>query len=156
MHTNHTALVTATLDFLGLEELTAMAEVDLAASLDSRLFKVATAKAFMGNYLNRVDRGVFFTFYDDQDFRCIEKNTINVLASHSYPFLVQAYQAYQTLFQAFSAHSSFLAAQPDFCSMLEQMFLEPDLPMPKFKRESIGMFCETGIQEHVCLIRFPP
>lgn len=55
---------------------------------------VAVAKAFLKKYLNRVDRSVFFVFYEDVDFRNIEKNTINILASQHAHLLRPAYLAY--------------------------------------------------------------
>lgn len=58
-----------------------MAEIGLATILNSKLFKVAIVKAIMGKYLNKVDRSMFFLFYEDKDFLSIEKNTINSLAN---------------------------------------------------------------------------
>ena len=133
-----------------------MAEVGLSSRSESVLFRVAIGKAFTAQYLNRVDRSVFFMFYEDQDFRFIEQNTLHRIVTTSYDFLNQAYRNYQSLFRPFRLLTPFLEAQQDFVTLMEQLFLEPDLPLPKFKRESVGMFCETSIQEHICLMRFPP
>jgi CRISPR/Cas system-associated endoribonuclease Cas2 len=58
---------------------------------------VAVAKAFLKKYLNRVDRSVFFVFYEDLDFRHIEQNTINILASQHSHLLRPAYLAYRDI-----------------------------------------------------------
>ena len=64
-----------------------MADIALTANSNSKLFRVAIVKAIMGKYLNKVDRSVFFLFYEDQDFLSIEKNTINSLANQDLAFL---------------------------------------------------------------------
>lgn len=51
----------------------------------------------MSKYINRVDRSLFFLFYDEPDFQSIEKSTINVLAIRQYPFLEKSYHQYQDI-----------------------------------------------------------
>ena len=63
--TSQTGVISSVLDFMQLEELSDMADIALATNLNSKLFKMAIAKAFLGKYLNRVDRGVFFMCYED-------------------------------------------------------------------------------------------
>jgi hypothetical protein len=114
--------------------VSALGEVGLRCGVETALFRVALARAFMGKYLNRVDRTVFFIFYEDVDFRSIEKHTSNILASRHSALMIQGYNSYKQLFKAFYTHSQYLNNQEEFLNLLEQLFLEPDLPMPKLKR----------------------
>ena len=41
----------------------------------------------MQKYVNRVDRGMFFYFYDDAEFQEIEKRTTTLLATTNHQFL---------------------------------------------------------------------
>ena len=100
-----------------------MAEIGLVASSNSKLFKIAIVKAIMGKYLNKVDRSVFFLFYEDKDFLAIEKNTINSLANQDLGFLRQTYYGYHRLLEAFRDSTSFLNTQSQFQSLVESLFL---------------------------------
>ena len=92
--TSQLAIINTTLSFLDLDDLTNMTEIAMEHHLNSNLFRVAIVKALMGKYLNKVDRSVFFLFYEDQDFLSIEKNTINTLAQQTTSFLGKIYQGY--------------------------------------------------------------
>lgn len=63
---------------------------------------------FMSSYLNRVDRSIFFLFYEEPDFQHIEKHTINALAYNNFQFLEKSYHSFQAVLQQFSAHTSYL------------------------------------------------
>lgn len=139
--TNTLTIIEGVLDFLDLEEIISIGELVLSCGVKTKFFMVALARAFMGKYLNRVDRSVFFVFYEDVDFHNIEKRTSNLLASSQSSLLAHEYFSYSEIFKAFDTYSSFLEGREDFLTILEQLYLEPDLPMPKLKRETIGMFC---------------
>lgn len=102
--TTQLPIISCTLEFLDEDELVTLAELAICYKLTSQFFMVAVAKAFMKKYLNKVDRGIFFVFYEDLDFRNIEKNTINILASQHSHLLTPAYLNYKNILQAFAVN----------------------------------------------------
>lgn len=80
-------MITTFLNFLDPEELAVVAEVGLAGHRTQKFYRIAVAKMFMSCYLNRVDRSIFFLFYENPEFQNIEKITINALANNHYEFL---------------------------------------------------------------------
>lgn len=115
---NALRIIEGVLDFLDLDEMTAMGELALRCGGRNKLFEVALAKSFMGKYLNRVDRSVFFVFYEDVDFHKIEKRTSHLLASSKPSLFAHHYLSYQNIFQAFNINSQFLEGQDDFLAIL--------------------------------------
>jgi hypothetical protein len=57
-------IINLTLSFLGEEELQVIGEMGVRGC-SGLFFRVAMGRLLLARYLNRVDRGVFFVFYED-------------------------------------------------------------------------------------------
>lgn len=108
----------------------------LRSGREDPLFRIATARVFLQKYVNRVDRGMFFYFYDEEEFRSIEQRTTTLLATNNYHFLYEAHAQFQQLLGRLREE-----AGAEVSEGLEQAFLEPELPLPTMARETIGMYC---------------
>ncbi len=101
-------MITTFLNFLDPEELSAIAEVGLVGKKTEKFYRIAIAKMFTSCYLNKVDRSIFFLFYEEPEFQNIEKTTINALACNHFEFLEKSCYSFRTILQEWTIRTSFL------------------------------------------------
>lgn len=77
-------IITTFMSFLDSNELQEIVDAALKANRSETFFRVAVAKHFVSSYLNRVDRSIFFLFYEETEFQAIERQSINTMAINNY------------------------------------------------------------------------
>ena len=76
-----------------------------------------------------MDRGIYFYFYDQEEFRDIEQRTTNSLAINSYHFFDEARIRFEEILGSLREEAGVEVSEG-----LEQAFFEPEMPLPTMTR----------------------
>jgi hypothetical protein len=67
------------ISFLGPPEIEAIANTAISSQKTQFFYKVAIAQHFLNRFINKVDRTNYYLFYEDPEFKSIERQHLMYL-----------------------------------------------------------------------------
>lgn len=134
MSSQNVVLLSIFISFLDDTQVAVLAETARCMNRQEKFYKIIVAKHFMASFLNRVDRSIFFLFYEHPLFATIERASTNSLAANLHPFLLQAEIRFQAALDLLQTQIRFLTGQSELQALVERIFFDPELPLPRMKR----------------------
>jgi hypothetical protein len=98
---------------------------------------------FLSQFINRTDKSLYFTFFAEPQYRAIEIAQVAALAQEDSPFFVEQYSNWRAV-NAMLAEC--VPAVGEDMELLGGLLADPELPLPKLKRETQGMYCSSPFQ----------
>ena len=98
---------------------------------------------FLGQYLNRTDKSLYFPFYGEQQYKRIEIAQTAAITQQQSSLFLDYHRDYDAVFAQLCPS---LPAEAEELELLRNLLADPDLPLPKLKRETQGMYCSSPFQ----------
>jgi hypothetical protein len=98
---------------------------------------------FISQYINKTDKSLYFAFYGEDEYRRIEISQIAAVAQEKSNIFLNYHHAYKTVVDMIQAR---VPVAGEELEVLNNLLADPDLPLPKLKRETQGMYCSSPFQ----------
>ncbi len=120
-----------------------MAEAAASSNSPNYFLHLAQNARFLSHFINRTDKSLYFTFFAEPQYRAIEANQVAALAQQSEPIFLRLHQSCQAVLAMLRQR---VPAAEEELDVLTNLVADPDLPLPKLKRETQGMYCTSPFQ----------
>lgn len=136
-------LAAAVLQFLSLEDLEAVAEAATGSNSANYFLQLVSNARFLSQFINRTDKSLYFTFFAEPEYRAIEAAQVGAVTQEGTGVFLRQQAALQEVMQMLREK---VPAAEDDLEMLGSLLADPELPLPRLKRETQGMYCTSPFQ----------
>jgi hypothetical protein len=137
------SLAAIVLQFLSAEELQAIAEAASGSNSCNYFLLLVRNANFLSQFINRTDKSLYFTFFAEPEYRAIEAAQVAGVAQEGTGVFLAQHSAFEGVMRMLRERVP--TAEEDL-EMLGSLLADPELPLPRLKRETQGMFCTSPFQ----------
>ena len=115
------------------------------------------AKLYYQRMLN-CDKSMFYDFYYEEKILQEDRSRTAAACSNVEGGFLQNHRLCGQIHRELNKNLSELlnddATASAICNRIFHVFKEPDLPLPKLRKDTIGNYCETPLQTHMALMNW--